>query len=146
MARDYIQHPGIIERIENQKVFVRIEQMAACNDCHAGSSCLVSGKKEKIIEVNDHSGCYSPQEHVIVSVRSSMGLFAVVIAFAVPLLLVICSLIAGIMVSGSEVLGGMAGLSVLVLYYPVLYLFRDRLQRKFIFTLSKNQASTSVIY
>lgn len=148
MRQDYIRHRGTIERIEKQKVYVRIEQKAACSGCHAKSSCIVFGKEEKIIEVNDSSECYSPQEEVIVSVRSSMGLLAVVIAFAVPLLLVLFSLMVGITVSGSEVSGGLIGLSTLALYYLILYFFRDRLQRKFIFTLSKNhenQALTSEI-
>ena len=143
MTQDYIQHLGKIDRIEKHKVYVRIEQKTACNDCHAKSSCLASNSKEKIIEVDDNSGCYSLQEEVSVSVRSSMGIFAVVIAFAVPLLLVILSLIAGLTLSGSEAFGGLIGISVLVLYYLSLYLFRDNLKHKIVFTLSKKQELTS---
>ncbi|MDR2916757.1 MAG: SoxR reducing system RseC family protein [Tannerella sp.] len=137
MTKDYIRHQGKVERIEKHKVYVRIEQKAACSDCHAKSVCLASDKKDKIIEVNDNSGCYSLQEDVIISARSSMGLFAVIIAFAIPLILVIVSLIAGMNTSGNEVIGGLVGLSVLIPYYFILYLFRDKLKKKFIFTLSK---------
>lgn len=137
MTKDYIQHQGTVERIEKHKVYVRIEQKAACSDCHAKSVCLASDKKDKIIEINDLSGGYAPHEEVIVSARTSMGFLAVFIAFAIPLFLVIISLIAGMRTTGSEGLGGLIGLSVLVPYYFVVYLFRDRLKKKFIFTLSK---------
>jgi sigma-E factor negative regulatory protein RseC len=139
MTRDIIHHVGKIDRIDKNKAYVRIEQKTACNDCHAKSSCLAFNRKEKIIEVNDYSGDYSLQESVIVSVRSSMGLFAVILAFAVPLLLVVFTLVAGIALSGSEVVGGLTGLSVLVPYYLILYLLRDKIKRKIKFTLSKNQ-------
>jgi len=137
MTKDYIRHQGTVERIEKHKVYVRIEQKAACSDCHAKSVCLASDKKDKIIEINDYSGDYAPYEEVIVSARTSMGFFAVFIAFAIPLLLVIISLVTGMQTTGSEGLGGLIGLSVLIPYYFVLYLFRDRLKKKFIFTLSK---------
>jgi sigma-E factor negative regulatory protein RseC len=142
--QNYIRHLGKVERIEKHKVYVRIEQNAACSDCHAQSVCLASDKKEKIIEINDYSESYSLREEVIVTARSSMGLFAVLIAFVIPLLLVIISLIAGLNLSRNEVVGGLIGLSILVPYYLILYFFRDRLKRNFIFTLSKNSELTSI--
>ena len=139
VVNDDIRHQGKVERIENDKVFVRIEQKAACNDCHAKAVCLVADKKDKVIEVNDYSGSYELHETVNISVRSSMGLTAVVIAYAIPLLFVILAVVVGLLVSKSEVVGGVTGLSVLVAYYFVLYLMRDKIKKKLVFTLSKIQ-------
>jgi len=137
ITSDYIKHHGKIERIEKHRVFVRIEQKTACRDCHAGTVCLASDKKDKVIEVNDLSGSFALQEQVIVSVRPSMGLFAAFIAYVVPLLFVIIAIVAGIYASGSEAIGGVIGLSVLIPYYFILYLVRDKLKKRFIFSLSK---------
>ena len=137
MTQDYIRHQGKVERIDEHKVYIKIEQKAACSDCQVKSSCLASGKKEKIVEVNDDSGCYSLHDEVIVSVRSSLGLFAALVAFILPLLLIIISIVISLNISGSEALGGLIGLAVLIPYYFTLYLFRDRLKRKLIFTISK---------
>ncbi|MDR0394132.1 MAG: SoxR reducing system RseC family protein [Tannerella sp.] len=137
--KDLIQHQGIIERIEKHKVFVRIEQKAACSACHARSACLASDKKEKVIEIDDTSGIYAPHEQVVVSAYSSTGLFAVVTAFAIPLILVVVALIAGLTQSGNEGVGGLAGLFILVPYYFILYIFRDKLKKKCVFSLSKVQ-------
>jgi sigma-E factor negative regulatory protein RseC len=138
---DLIQHQGIVEKIEKHKVFVRIEQKAACSACHARSACLASDKKEKIIEIDDTSGMFTANEPVIVSAHSSAGLLAVLIAFAVPFVLVIIAFITGMNQSGNEAIGGPVGLSVLVPYYFILYIFRYKLKKKFVFSLSKVQPS-----
>ncbi|MDR0349660.1 MAG: SoxR reducing system RseC family protein [Tannerella sp.] len=135
--KDLIQHQGIIERIEKHKVFVRIEQKATCSACHARSACLASDKKEKIIEIDDTSGIFTPHEPVIISAHSSVGVLAVIMAFAIPLALVIIALIIGMNQSGSEGIGGLAGLSILIPYYFILYIFRNKLKKKFVFSLSK---------
>ena len=137
MTNDNIIHQGKIERIDTNKVFVRIEQKIACSDCHAVSACFVVNKKDKIIEVSDYSGSYALQEEVLVSARSSMGLFAVVVAYAIPLLAVVIAVVAGLSLSQSEVIGGLTGLLVLVAYYFVLYLLRDKIKKNVLFTLSK---------
>jgi len=137
MKKDKIIHQGKVERIENDKIFVRIEQKAACSECHAASVCLVSDKREKIIEVNDYNGNYTLQEQVLIYAQSSVGLYAVVLAFAIPLLAVIISVVSGVYVSNSEVIGGLTGLLVLVAYYFVLFLMRDKIKHNLLFSISK---------
>jgi len=137
MGKDCIKHQGIVEGIDNQNIIVRIEQKAACKDCHAGSVCLAADKKDKIIEVNDCTGNFVLREEVIVSVSQSIGFYAVVFAYVVPLLLVILSVVAGVYASGSDAIGGLTGLLVLLPYYFVLYLLRDKFKKKFVFSLSK---------
>lgn len=137
--KDFIQHQGVVEKIEKHKVFVKIEQEAACSACHARSACLASDKKEKLIEVDDTSGMYSIHEPVIISAHSSVGFLAVIMAFAIPLALVITALLIGMNQSGNEGIGGLVGLSVLIPYYFILYIFRNKLKKKFVFSLSKVQ-------
>ena len=137
ITNDDIKHQGKIERIEKNKVFVRIEQNAACQGCHAVTVCLASDKKEKIIAVDDCSGSFALREEVVVSVRLSLGLFAVLIAYILPLLFVIIATVIVRYASGSEALGGLIGLSVLIPYYFLLYLFRGKLKKRFVFSLSK---------
>jgi sigma-E factor negative regulatory protein RseC len=140
---DSIRHQGIVEKVEKHSVFVKIEQQAVCSACHARTACLTSGKKEKIIEINDDSGMYAANEPVIVSVQSSVGFFAVLTAFVIPLALVVIAVITGTDKSGSEGVGGLAGLSVLIFYYLLLYVFRDKMKKKFVFSLSKARDTQS---
>ena len=137
MANDPIIHQGKVERIEKNKVFVRIEQKAACSECHAASVCVVADNKVKIIEANDSTGSYALQENVLVSIRSSMGFFAVTVAYLIPLLSVIIAVIAGVSIFNSETIGGLAGLFVLCIYYVILYHFREKIKKNLLFTISK---------
>ena len=137
MAENNIRHQGVIERIEKHKVFIKIIQKAACSDCHAKSVCMSSDQKEKIIEVYDDSGKFNIHEDVIVSTQTSMGHLAVIIAFLIPLALVVATIFVGIKITGDEGISGLIGISVLIPYYFILYIFKDKLKRNFVFTLSK---------
>ena len=98
---------------------------------------MSSDKKEKIIEVYDDSGSFNINEEVVVSAQSSIGHFAVFLAFIIPLTLVVATIFAGIKISGNEGISGLIGLSTLVPYYFILHFFSDKIKRNFVFTLSK---------
>jgi len=141
MTKDYIKHKGTVEGIEKHKVIVKILQKAACGDCHAKSVCLSSDRKEKIIEVYDKdAGKYRLSEDVVVSIQSTTGHYAVLLAFIIPLTFVISIIFIGIKITGNEGVSGLIGLSVLIAYYTILYFFRNKLKRTFVFTLSKAEA------
>ena len=132
-----INHNGRIEKIEGNAIFVRIIQQSACSGCHAKGMCGASEQKEKIIEVTDYFGKYHENEEVIICGQSSLGLLAVLLAFVLPILLVVAAIVAGNYLQWSETTSGLTGLLLLVPYYCILYFLRDKLKRKFIFTLKK---------
>lgn len=132
-----INHNGRIEKIEGDTVFVRIIQQSACAGCHAQGMCSASEQKVKIIEVNDNSGKYRVNEEVMLCGRSSLGLQAVLLAFVIPIILVVAAIVAGTYMQWDETTSGLTGLLLLVPYYCILYLLREKLKRKFIFTLKK---------
>ncbi len=132
-----INHNGRIEKIEGNAIFVRIIQQSACSGCHAQGMCGASEKKEKIIEVNDNSGKYHVNEEVTICGQSSLGLQAVLLAFVLPVILVVAAIVAGNYLQWDETTSGLTGLLLLVPYYCILYFLREKLKRKFIFTLKK---------
>lgn len=134
---DNISHKGIIEKIEGDRVFVRITQQSACSGCHAKSMCTASEQKVKIVEVQARGEQFSVNEMVEVCARSSVGLKAVWWAFVLPLIGIVVVVVAGSVGGWRETWCGLAALGWLVLYYYVLYLFRDKLKRKFVFFLKR---------
>lgn len=137
--KNTIHHSGVVEKIDGRTVYVKIVQQSACAGCHAKSMCMAADSKEKIIEVSDSSGIYHMNEPVIVSGESSMGMQAVVLAFVFPLLLVVFTIVFGTYMKWDESISALTGLSLLVPYYGVLYAFRDKLKKKFIFTIKKTE-------
>lgn len=99
--------------------------------------CSISEAKEKIIEIPDSSGKYKVGEKVIITGDSSIGLKAVLYAFVIPLILVVGILALGIHFSGSETRSALLTIIFLIIYYLILYFFRDNLKNKFIFTIAK---------
>ena len=133
-----INHNGRIEKIEGDTIFVRIIQQSACSGCHAKGMCSASDQKEKIIEVNDpNSDRFHVNEEVTLCGQSSLGLQAVLLAFVLPLIIVVAAIVAGTYLQWDETTSGLTGLLLLVPYYCILYFLREKLKRKFIFTLKK---------
>lgn len=132
-----INHTGFVEKIDAGTVFVRITQQSACSGCHARSMCSASEKKDKIIEIPDRSGRYQVNEEVMICGQSSLGLQAVLLAFVIPLVLVLGAIAAGTGLGWNETTSGLTGLLLLLPYYYILYLLREKLKRRFIFTLKK---------
>ena len=132
-----VLHPGIVERVDTNRVFVRITQYSACAGCHAKSACTLSDKKEKLVEIEDASGDYHPGEEVVIIGQSSMGMEAVLWAFAVPVILMLIAVVAGVFAGWEETASGALGVLVLIPYYIVLYVLRDKLKKRFVFNLKK---------
>lgn len=132
-----IHHIGIVARISQEAVFVCITQRSACSGCHAKSMCSASEQKEQIIEIPDHTGQYAVGEEVEVCGQTNLGMEAVVLAFVIPLILVVAGVAGGIYLGCDESVSGLISLLILVPYYGALYLFRDRLKKRFVFTVRK---------
>ncbi|MDR0429804.1 MAG: SoxR reducing system RseC family protein [Tannerellaceae bacterium] len=137
--KDTTNHSGVVEKIDGHSVYVKIVQQSACAECHAQSMCMAADKKEKIIEIPDYSGTFHLNESVMVCGQTSMGLQAVFIAFVIPLLLVVCTIVLSTSINWSESVSALTGLVLLLPYYGILYLFRDKLKKQFIFTLKKTE-------
>ncbi|MDR0845870.1 MAG: SoxR reducing system RseC family protein, partial [Tannerella sp.] len=129
MKKAVIQHTGIIEKIEHPIVFVRIVQQAACSECHAKTTCVSSDRKIKIIEAEDYTGTFRVNEEVMICGQYTMGLYAVLLAYIIPLILVVAALVAGVELTGNEGIGGLAGLLVLLPYIIIMYMMRNKLKK-----------------
>lgn len=129
-----INHEGIVQRKENNKVLVAIISASACSGCHAEGSCSMSGKEEKIIEV---SGKYNVAtgDHVTVLMKQSMGYAALILGYILPVIIVVAALITLNSLGIPELTSGLASLSILIPYYVILFFLRKTINKKFSFTL-----------
>jgi len=83
----------------------------------------------------DTSG-FKVGEDVMIYGTTSMGMRAVALAFGIPfLVLIIVLFIAYSCTEENEILSGMVALLSVIPYYIVLYLCKDKLKKKFSFTL-----------
>jgi sigma-E factor negative regulatory protein RseC len=64
-----------------------------------------------------------------------MGYAALVLGYLLPLVSVVITLIVLISLKFPELFAGLISLAILIPYYTVLYFFRNRINKKFTFTL-----------
>jgi len=129
-----IEHDGIVQGSGNGSVTVKISSASACSGCHAEGSCTMSGKEEKIVDV---TGSYnvSPGDKVTILLQQSAGFTALFLGYIIPLLLVVTLLIILISASVNELTAGLFSIGILIPYYFILRLLRDRIAKKFTFTI-----------
>ncbi len=135
---DDIYHSGIISEISKEKILVSIITHSACASCNVKGMCNISEMKEKIVEVNHQPGVsYKVGEEVTVLMKKSLGSQAVFLAYIFPFLLMVVVLITLINLTGNEGLSGLISIGILVPYFFIIYMLRDKFSKKFVFVIRK---------
>lgn len=132
-----IRHEGIVESIGAKSCLVRILQASACSSCSARQLCRSSESKEKVIEVKGHYPTLQVGDNVTLIGSVRQGLRASVLAYVIPLIIMLVALYVGTRLGGDGI-GAIAALLFLAIYYGILFLFRDKLDKQFSFKIETN--------
>ena len=132
-----IEHPGVITEITPDTIKVNIVSVSACSSCHAQSSCVVSDKEIKTIDVPRYGQKFEVGENVNVVLQKSLGPLAILLGYVAPLFILVIVLAISWSVTNSEVQSGLFSLAGVAVYYVLLTLFRTRLKSTFLFTIQK---------
>lgn len=132
-----IRHEGIVESIGAKSCLVRILQASACSSCSARQLCRSSESKEKVIEVKGHYPTLQVGDNVTLIGSVRQGLRASVLAYVIPLIIMLIALYVGTRLGGDGI-GALAALLFLAIYYGILFLFRDKLDKQFSFKIETN--------
>ena len=151
-----IKHDGIIIALnEDGTALVRIVQTSACAACKAKAMCASAESAEKemtvtllmdngrpmgygVLDADKPLLEYKVGDAVEVMVQQRMGWKAVVLAYLLPFFVMLAVMLVGnaIWAVREEILGTVA-LCAMALYYLVLGMFKDKLQKEFSFTARK---------
>jgi len=134
---DEIKHKGVVSGKNGNTLFVTIINEAACAACHSRAACTVSDFKEKQIEITSFHNQYNPGDPVMVVMRESAGLSAVFYAYVLPFALLLISLILSLSFTQNEIISGFVSLGVLVPYFFVLWLLREKFAKSMKFELEE---------
>lgn len=132
-----IEHKGRIDSIDGNKINVNFLAMSGCASCHAKGICSAADMQEKSVEVFDFTNQYKVGEEVNVILKQSLGFRALFLGYVLPFILVLLVLIILTAVTENEGIAGLSALLVLAPYYLILFLLRDKIRKKFTFTLNK---------
>ena len=110
---------------------VSIRTQSACAACHARSLCVGNDSEKRTITVRTpRAADFAPGETVRVTIRKSAGLKLVGLAYLVPLLLVVITLLVLNRIGVKEAEAGLLALGAGAVYFLILYIFRRRINRK----------------
>lgn len=135
-----ITHIGKVVGVNDDKISVLVPRASACGSCHAKGFCTSTDSKETLMSIPNRGEHVSLNEDVKVSIDRSVGFHAVMVAFILPVVLVLAIIFTlPSITSLSEELSGVIGLASLIPYFLLLRLFNYRFTKKFIFHIEKLQ-------
>ena len=132
MTNETISHEGIVTKITDDELEIKILAQSACAACHAKSACGMGEQAEKILTVpRPKDKEFSINQKVNVKMAIGQGNKAAILAYLIPIILLLAVLFACLGLGLNESLAALLGIVALVPYYIVLYLKRDKLKQKF---------------
>lgn len=133
-----IKHAGVVDGVAGECVRVRILQSSACSACKVAAHCNASETKEKIIDVMDADAShYQKGDQVMVVADTAVGFRASLYGYLLPLILMVVTLVGVLAATHSEGLAALSALGILIPYYVLLFLMRNKLRNRLSFTLER---------
>lgn len=130
-------HDGTVIAVSPNQVKVKIVAVSACGHCDAKGKCGFAESNEKEIEVaTSRWEDFNVGDAVEVQVDESLGFIAVIIAYLLPAALLITSVVLCNRWGLAEWLNILIALAVVTLCYVLIYLFRNKLQKRFSFNVA----------
>lgn len=136
--KDSVQHEGVVKSISAQTIEVLIINHSACAGCHAKGSCGMADMKQKIITAQRPEGNIQVGDPVTVYATLHNAAYSVVLAYVMPSTLIIASIFFLEKSGSSELYAAITSLVLLLGYFFILYLFRNKISKKIKFTVRKN--------
>ena len=112
---------GIVRNIDGDDISVEIIVSSACSGCHAKSICIPSDRRQEIVTVkNSRQETYQVGETVDLLLETSAGNKAVILAYVLPLVVLLVLLFSCYTLTHNELLSVCISILGILLYYLIL--------------------------
>jgi len=131
-TQETISHEGFVTKITDDELEIKILAQSACAACHAKSACGMGEQAEKILTVpRPKDKDFTLMQKVNVKMAIGQGNKAAVLAYLIPIILLLTVLFVCLGLGLSEGLSALLSIVALIPYYIVLYSKREKLKKKF---------------
>ena len=129
---------GIVRAVDGDDVSVEIIVSSACSGCHAKSICIPSDRRQEVITVkNSLHEDYRVGETVELLLENAAGNKAVVLAYVLPLVVLLVLLFGCYALTRHELLSVGVGVLGVVLYYLILKSASKKVEQGIVFGIRK---------
>jgi positive regulator of sigma E activity len=132
-----IEQRGVIEKISDGKASVIFSGIEACGNCSSGKFCELFGNASRSINVPASESHFSKGEEVLIVMKRSLGMKAAILAYLLPFILLILSLITGTLLKWGDLVTAIITMTFVLFYFIGLYFFRSRIKKSFTFNIQK---------
>ena len=130
--KETISHEGIVTKITDDELQVKIIALSACAACHAKSACTMGDRQVKTLILPKPQGQeFHLLQKVNVVMSVGQGNKAAVLAYLIPIVILLAMLFVCLGLGLSEGLSALLSIVALIPYYIVLYSQRDKLKKRF---------------
>lgn len=135
-----ISHKGTVTKIEGDVAFVEIQVSSACGSCKASALCGTSDTESRKVEakINPNQNIEIGDE-VKVTITRVMGSKAIILGYGLPFVVVVIGIFVLVGIGVNEGIAALCAIVLLVGYYFVLYLLRDKIKKEFNFRIEKTE-------
>lgn len=133
-----ISHSGVVEKVSEGRVTVRILQTSACAACKVAGHCHASEAKEKLVDVSTSAAtAYAVGQQVMVSTSQAVANRALLLGFGLPFVVLVVVLFVVLRLTGDEAVAALSGLGALAPYYLLLWLLRRQIGQRVSFEIEE---------
>ncbi|MBN2662532.1 MAG: SoxR reducing system RseC family protein [Bacteroidales bacterium] len=130
-----IEHDAFVKEIRDDTIIVDVISKSACMSCQVKGVCSVSDIAEKQVEVIRENNDVQIGDKVIVFLAQTLGFKAVFLGYIAPFFIVIFILILMLQLTNNELIAGILSIGILLPYYLILFLMKDKISKKYLFRL-----------
>ena len=130
MAKNTIEHDGIVIKVAEDYIIVAIQNLSACASCHSKGACGLSEVTQKNITAEKSNTEVKVGDKVIVTASTSNAMLSVLLAYIIPSALIIAMLTLLILSGFSETIAATLSLLTIAIYFLILYLLRNKFAKK----------------
>lgn len=135
--KERVQHEGIVKSISTQTLEVLISSHSACSGCHAKGACGMADMKQKIITTPRPDDNIQVGDKVMVYASMNNAFYSVLLAYIMPSILILATIFFLEKSGNNELMAAISSLVLLVIYFFILYLARNKINKKIKFTVEK---------
>ncbi|MFI3264321.1 MAG: SoxR reducing system RseC family protein [Rikenellaceae bacterium] len=136
MASKNFSHSGKVLSIEGKYIRVGFQTSGACGGCSARSKCgMVDSSTREVLVALREGESYSIGDNVEVAISYQIGVMSVIVAYIIPLIILIGTLSGAIFFNVEEGVAALISLATVAIYYVVVYLCRSKLDKQIKFTI-----------
>ena len=131
-TQETVSHEGVVTKITDDELEIKILAQSACAACHAKSACGMGEQAEKILTVpKPKDQTFNLLQKVNVTMAIGQGNKAAVLAYLIPILLLLAVLFVCLGLNLNEGISALISIIAIIPYYVILYSRREKLKSKF---------------